>query len=159
MGYVGNTAHVCVGWTRRAIARQSAARDGRARTVAESRHLFVCTLRLMEELGGTGCRGRSVRPPVYRPALRQGRMPHGTYRGFGQRMNPDIEKLMALHPDAVMLSPFENSGGYAGWASWTFPSSNVPTIWKPLRWGVPNGCVSTACCSEKQPRPILCLPG
>ena len=27
-------------------------------------------------------------------------------------MNPDIEKLIDLHPDAILLSPFENSGGY-----------------------------------------------
>ena len=27
-------------------------------------------------------------------------------------MNPDIEKIIDLHPDAIMLSPFENSGGY-----------------------------------------------
>ena len=42
---------------------------------------------LMEELG-TVCRGWSVRPPVYRLALRQGRMPHGAYRGFGQWDEP-----------------------------------------------------------------------
>ena len=27
-------------------------------------------------------------------------------------MNPDIEKIIDLHPDAILLSPFENSGGY-----------------------------------------------
>ena len=27
-------------------------------------------------------------------------------------MNPDIEKIIDLRPDAIMLSPFENSGGY-----------------------------------------------
>ncbi len=30
----------------------------------------------------------------------------------GDAMNPDMEKIIDLHPDAVLLSPFENSGGY-----------------------------------------------
>lgn len=30
----------------------------------------------------------------------------------GNSMNPDIEKVMEMHPDAILLSPFENSGGY-----------------------------------------------
>ena len=29
-------------------------------------------------------------------------------------MNPDIEKIIDFHPDAILLSPFENSGGYGG---------------------------------------------
>lgn len=51
----------------------------------ESCHLFVCALRVDGRVGGTGCRGWSVRPPLHRPALHQGGMPHGAYRGFGQR--------------------------------------------------------------------------
>ena len=27
-------------------------------------------------------------------------------------MQPDIERIMSLRPDALLLSPFENSGGY-----------------------------------------------
>ena len=30
----------------------------------------------------------------------------------GDGMNPIIEKIIDLHPDALLLSPFENSGGY-----------------------------------------------
>lgn len=30
----------------------------------------------------------------------------------GNGMNPDVEKIIELAPDAIMLSPFENSGGY-----------------------------------------------
>lgn len=30
----------------------------------------------------------------------------------GNGMNPDIELLIDLHPDALLISPFENSGGY-----------------------------------------------
>lgn len=36
----------------------------------------------------------------------------GTVVDCGNSMNPDIEKIIDLHPDAIMLSPFENSGGY-----------------------------------------------
>lgn len=31
---------------------------------------------------------------------------------LGNGMDPDIEKIIDLHPDAILLSPFENSGGY-----------------------------------------------
>ena len=27
-------------------------------------------------------------------------------------MSPNIERMIALHPQALLLSPFENSGGY-----------------------------------------------
>lgn len=30
----------------------------------------------------------------------------------GESMNPDMERIIDLHPDAILLSPFENSGGY-----------------------------------------------
>ena len=30
----------------------------------------------------------------------------------GDGMSPLIEKIIDLHPDAILLSPFENSGGY-----------------------------------------------
>lgn len=36
----------------------------------------------------------------------------GTIIDCGDGMNPDMEKIIDLHPDAILLSPFENSGGY-----------------------------------------------
>lgn len=36
----------------------------------------------------------------------------GTIVDCGDGMNPDMEKIIDLHPDAILLSPFENSGGY-----------------------------------------------
>lgn len=36
----------------------------------------------------------------------------GSIIDAGNGMNPDIEKIIDLHPDAILLSPFENSGGY-----------------------------------------------
>lgn len=67
---------------------------------------------LMEELGalaavGGVCDLRYIDLPYIKEGCRTGRI-----ADLGSGMNPDIEKLMALHPDAVMLSPFENSGGY-----------------------------------------------
>lgn len=37
---------------------------------------------------------------------------NGSIADIGNSMNPDIEKMIDLHPDAILLSPFENSGGY-----------------------------------------------
>ena len=37
---------------------------------------------------------------------------NGSIVDAGDGMNPDIEKIIDLHPDALMLSPFENSGGH-----------------------------------------------
>jgi iron complex transport system substrate-binding protein len=36
----------------------------------------------------------------------------GKIADCGDGMNPLIEKIIDLHPDAILLSPFENSGGY-----------------------------------------------
>ncbi|MDO4949490.1 MAG: ABC transporter substrate-binding protein [Bacteroidales bacterium] len=33
-------------------------------------------------------------------------------KDLGDGMNPDVEQLITLHPDGLMVSPFENSGGY-----------------------------------------------
>ena len=37
---------------------------------------------------------------------------NGTIVNAGEGTNPDIEKIIDLHPDALMLSPYENSGGH-----------------------------------------------
>ncbi len=36
----------------------------------------------------------------------------GAVADCGNSMTPDIEKIISLHPDAILLSPFENNGGY-----------------------------------------------
>lgn len=73
----------------------------------------------------------------------------GSIADVGNGMNPDIEKIIDLHPDAIMLSPFENSGGYGRVENSTSPLSNVQTTWKLRHWDVPNGCASTAFCSVR----------
>ena len=45
------------------------------------------------------------------PAVQEG-VAKGTIADCGDGMNPDMEKIIDLHPDAILLSPFENSGGY-----------------------------------------------
>ena len=42
----------------------------------------------------------------------QNRCASGRMVDAGNAMNPDIEKIIDFHPDAILLSPFENSGGY-----------------------------------------------
>lgn len=48
---------------------------------------------------------------------------NGTIADVGDGMNPNIEKIIDLHPDAILLSPFENSGGYG-----RVEKLNVPII-------------------------------
>ena len=37
---------------------------------------------------------------------------NGSIVNAGEGMNPDIEKIIDMHPDALLLSPYENSGGH-----------------------------------------------
>ena len=37
---------------------------------------------------------------------------NGTIINAGEGTNPDIEKIIDMHPDALILSPYENSGGH-----------------------------------------------
>ena len=45
------------------------------------------------------------------PAIQEG-CTSGSIIDCGNGMDPDMEKIIDLHPDAILLSPFENSGGY-----------------------------------------------
>lgn len=45
------------------------------------------------------------------PAI-QHRVTTGKIVDCGDGMSPNIERMIALHPQALLLSPFENSGGY-----------------------------------------------
>ena len=48
-----------------------------------------------------------IKIPWIQEQVREGRM-----MDVGDGMNPVIEKIIDRHPDALFLSPFENSGGY-----------------------------------------------
>lgn len=67
---------------------------------------------LMDKLGAAGsiggvCDLKYIKLPVIQNGYR-----NGTVTDCGDGMNPDMEKIIDLHPDAILLSPFENSGGY-----------------------------------------------
>ncbi|MGL4518159.1 MAG: ABC transporter substrate-binding protein [Phocaeicola sp.] len=47
----------------------------------------------------------------------------GELADMGDSMSPNIEKMIDLHPDAILLSPFENSGGYG-----RIEKLNIPLI-------------------------------
>lgn len=67
---------------------------------------------LLHELGaGSAIRGvcdlRYIKLPAIHRAVGEGKVVD-----CGNGMNPDMERIIDLHPDAILLSPFENSGGY-----------------------------------------------
>ncbi len=67
---------------------------------------------LLEQLGAlTAIGGICDRKYMALPALEE-RCRRNLVADCGDSMNPDIERMLDLHPDAVLLSPFENSGGY-----------------------------------------------
>lgn len=67
---------------------------------------------LMDKLGVAGsiggvCDLKYIKLPGVQDGCRR-----GVIADCGSGMNPDMEKIIDLHPDAILLSPFENSGGY-----------------------------------------------
>ena len=67
---------------------------------------------LMDNLGvfssiGGVCDLKYIKLPAVHEACRR-----GIIVDCGDGMNPDMERIIDLHPDAILLSPFENSGGY-----------------------------------------------
>lgn len=67
---------------------------------------LIVQLGAIKDIGGV-CDLKYIKLPVIQDRCRQGKIVDA-----GDGMNPDIEKLIDLHPDLIMLSPFENSGGY-----------------------------------------------
>ncbi|MCM1107435.1 MAG: ABC transporter substrate-binding protein [Clostridium sp.] len=66
---------------------------------------------LLSELGAAnGVSG--VCDADYMPAEVRHEVNNGTLIDFGRSMNPDVERIIDARPDALMPSPFENSGGY-----------------------------------------------
>lgn len=63
----------------------------------------------LDELKGIGgvCGLEYIKLPQIQEGCRNGGIVN-----VGNSMNPDIERIIDLRPDAILLSPFENSGGY-----------------------------------------------
>lgn len=67
---------------------------------------------LLEELGQlSSIVGVCDSQYIYRPAVRE-RLRSGEIQDLGSGISPDVERIIDLHPDALLLSPFENSGGH-----------------------------------------------
>lgn len=67
---------------------------------------------LLDELGALqAIRGVCDLKYIQLPRIHEG-CRAGRIADLGDSMNPDIEKIIELRPDAILLSPFENSGGY-----------------------------------------------
>lgn len=78
---------------------------------------------LLKQLGAMGsiagvCDLKYIKLPEIQKACAEGKI-----MDVGDGLNPDIEKIIDLHPDAILLSPFENSGGYG-----RIEKLNVPII-------------------------------
>lgn len=67
---------------------------------------------LIRELGCEPCiRGICEIEYINIPSIRQA-VQEGRVANFGSAMEPTIEVIMDAQPDALLISPFENSGGY-----------------------------------------------
>lgn len=71
----------------------------------------------LESIGGV-CDLKYIKLSQIQDGCRQ-----GSIADIGESMSPDIERIIDLHPDAILLSPFENSGGYG-----RIDKLNVPII-------------------------------
>ncbi|MCR4994406.1 MAG: ABC transporter substrate-binding protein [Bacteroidales bacterium] len=67
---------------------------------------------LIAELGcADAIAGVCEKQYIHQPEVQQG-LKNGRVADFGNGMNPDIERIMEVGPDALLLTPFEHSGGY-----------------------------------------------
>lgn len=67
---------------------------------------------LVEELGAIDAvAGVCDAQYIHQSAMKQ-RLADGRVVDLGNGMSPDVERMIDLRPDALLLSPFENSGGY-----------------------------------------------
>lgn len=76
---------------------------------------------LVEELGaakqiGGVCDVKYMHRPFVHEGCRQ-----GTIVDCGTSANPDIERIIDLHPDAILLSPYQNNNGYGRLAQLDIP--------------------------------------
>ena len=67
---------------------------------------------LLDELGvGTAIAGVCEKEFIDLPLVKEG-LANGHIADFGNGMNPNVERIMDVHPDVLLLTPFEHSGGY-----------------------------------------------
>lgn len=70
-------------------------------------------LSLLQQLDAAHCVGGICDVQYFNmlPQVKQAVL-QGEITDCGSSMAPDVERIIDLHPDAIFLSPFENSGGY-----------------------------------------------
>ncbi|MDE7155172.1 MAG: ABC transporter substrate-binding protein [Muribaculaceae bacterium] len=77
--------------------------------------------RLIEELGaGTAIKGVCDAQYMIVPEIKDG-IKSGTITDCGINTSPDIEKVVELNPDAILLSPYQDSGAYGKLATLPIP--------------------------------------
>ena len=59
---------------------------------------------------------------IHTPNVQKG-VHEGRIMDAGSSLNPDVERIIDLHPDGILLCPFENSGGFG-----RIGKLNVPII-------------------------------
>lgn len=64
------------------------------------------------------CDLKYINIPYIQKACKEGKI-----TDLGESSNPDIERIISSNPDIVMLSPFENSGGYG-----LYGKINIPVV-------------------------------
>ena len=79
---------------------------------------LVHELHADEAVGGI-CDFEFFNLPYYKKAVREGRIVN-----LGNSMQPSLEKMIDLSPDALLPSPFENSGGLG-----RIERLGIPIIW------------------------------
>ena len=111
---------------------------------------------IIDQLGETGriigvCEPRYMDTPAIREGLKVGRIVD-----MGEATAPNVEMMIDKGAELVIVSPFQNSGYGPDILSrsWESPLSREPIIWNRCRWDVPNGFVSTGCCSVRKRWPI-----
>lgn len=78
---------------------------------------------LLDELHATNrIKGVCDLSYIHIPAIQKG-CQNGQITDAGNSMSPDIEKIIDMHPDAILLSPYENSNGYG-----RIEKLNIPII-------------------------------
>lgn len=112
MGYAENAAYLPADGQDTAGAGKSAGRYRGACAFGTGSSLFGGTWKCAE---GAGLRkeyqGR-LQPGIFQDAGNTGRMPEGYSGRLWKQYESGYRKIIDLHPDAILLSPFENSGGY-----------------------------------------------
>ena len=67
---------------------------------------LIKELGALQSIGGI-CELQYIKVPEIQEGCKK-----GTIVNAGEGTNPDIEKIIDMHPDALLLSPYENSGGH-----------------------------------------------